>query len=65
MSESRPKTTIASPQDKCYDGSASIEDQVGTYGQKNQPGLGDTNSRGGQLPSAPDDRLTNVFTPKE
>lgn len=57
----RPKTSIASPQDRCYDGSASIDDQVGTYNQSRQPGLGDINSRAGQMPAAPDDRLTNVI----
>ena len=61
MSDSRPKTTIASPQEKCFDGSASIESQVGFYNQSRQPGLSDINSRAGQLPAAPDDRLTNVF----
>lgn len=65
MSDSRPKCNIATPQDKCFDGSASIESQSGFYGQKSQPGVGDVNSRAGQLPAAPDDRLTNVFTPKD
>jgi hypothetical protein len=57
----RPKCDIASPQDPCYSGSASIDDQVGTYNQSKQPHLGDINARVGQLPAAPDDRLTNVI----
>ncbi len=61
----RPKTEIASPQEKCYDGSASIDDTVGFYNQAKQPHLGDINSRVGQLPAAPDDRLTNVIGSKD
>ena len=56
----RPKTEIASPQDPCYTGSASIDDQAGFYNRQ-APVVRDVNARVGQTPSAPDDRLTNVI----
>lgn len=57
----RPGCEIASPQDKPFSGDHTIDDQVGFYKQGSQPHLGDINSRAGQTPAAPDDRLTNVI----
>lgn len=62
---SRPDTSIKSSQDRVFDGSSTIDNQVGFYDQAKQPGLGDVNGRAGQMPSSPDDRLTNVFNPEK
>lgn len=54
---SRPSFSVKSLQDPCYEGSESIEDQVGFYSQSKQPHLGDVNDRVGQVPAGPDERF--------
>jgi hypothetical protein len=56
----RPGLDIATTAGKTFDGTASIDDQVGFYDQAKQPHLDDINSRVGQEPAQPDGRFTNV-----
>jgi hypothetical protein len=62
---SRPGFSTDSPAEKTFSKDFSIEEQVGFYNQKTQPGTEDIDARAGQLPAAPDDRFSNVFTEKK
>ena len=57
----RPGFSCKTTMDQVFTGSESIDDQVGFYRQKTQPGVEDINARAGQLPAAPDDRFSNVI----
>ena len=61
----RPETEIKSSQDRVFDGSTTIDNQVGFYDNPKPNIVSDVTSRAEQLPSSPDDRLTNVFTPEK
>jgi len=59
----RPDTTIATPVQSAFTGSATIDDQTGFYSERSQKGLADVNSKAAEV-AAPDPRLSDNQKPE-